>query len=159
MCVACASVSCAIQPTKEVDSRLHLTYVVDDAIVVRGVTLDVLLALADAKLGSRKAVMKTLSVSRQRLYSAAHGGPPLRAERLIRLSLVTGVDVGEALRAGGQHRLADLLDEAYEFRLGDTTPTQRALLRTFGRLPVGTQQLFTRFMEGLAEQQEHEAGV
>jgi transcriptional regulator with XRE-family HTH domain len=60
-----------------------------------------LLARAEEKLGSKKAVREWLNISGQRLSDAARGGMPIRSERVVRLALVVGVEPTDALRASG----------------------------------------------------------
>jgi hypothetical protein len=115
-----------------------------------------LIARADRALGGRAAVLRALPLSRQRLQSALHGGPPLRAERLVRLAVITGVDVCKTLRATGRTRLADLLDEAYGFRFADATPIQRLILRDLATLPIGVQDALLVLVEALAADQRRE---
>jgi hypothetical protein len=125
----------------------------DDAPVAPGSgdpTLAALLNLADAKLGSRHAVLLAIPVSRQRLDSAMRGGPPLRAERLLRLALIADVDPAEALRAGGREPLATLLDAAYGPERGGVTAPQRSLLRRFDALGHDAQRLAVRLVAALA---------
>lgn len=113
-------------------------------------TLEALLALAERKLGSRKAVLAEMAISRQRFHSAMRGGPPLHIERLLRLALVAGADPLETLRAGGRTRFAELLEEAARPRLGETTITQRALLREYQQLSTHSQGLIMALVGGLA---------
>lgn len=115
-----------------------------------GPTLEALLALAERRLGSRKAVFATLAVSRQRFHSAMRGGPPLRIERLIRLALAAGADPLETLRAGGRAAFADLLEEAARPRFGETTIAQRALLDAYQQLSRHVQGLIMWLVSGLA---------
>lgn len=98
-------------------------------------TLESMLADAKARLGSHTATMKALGVSRQRLYSAAHGGPPLRVARVLKLGLIANTPPIDALRAGQQHEVAALLEEALTPSDSDITPIDRALLRAVARLP------------------------
>jgi hypothetical protein len=121
-------------------------------------TLNGLLALADQRLGSRKAVMRTLQVSRQRLYSAGHDGPPLRAERLVRLAVVTGVAPGEALRAGGQHVLAALLDDALREHMPEATTPQRVALRHLDNVSAALQRAIEQLQRSLASGDGTEPG-
>lgn len=129
------------------------------------VTLESVLALAERRLGSRKAVFDAIAVSRQRFHSAMRGGPPLHIERLLRLALAAGADPLETLRAGGRSRFADLLEEAARPRLGDTTITQRALLREYQQLSTHTQGLILSLFGGLAAERlseqatRHEGGA
>jgi hypothetical protein len=116
-----------------------------------------LIARADRTLGGRAAVLRALPLSRQRLYSALHGGPPLRAERLVRLAAITGVDVCATLRATGRTLLADLLDEAYGHRFAAATPTERLLLRDLTELPIGVQDAVVGLVASLAA--EHRRGA
>lgn len=120
------------------------------------VTLESVLAQAERKLGSRKAVLDAIAVSRQRFHSAMRGGPPLHIERLLRLALVAGADPLETLRAGGRIRFAELLEEAAKPRLGETTITQRALLREFERLSEPTQNLIMQLVGGLAAERDEQ---
>lgn len=113
-------------------------------------TLEAILALAERKLGSRKAVFYTIAISRQRFHSAMRGGPPLHIERLLHLALLAGADPLETLRAGGRARFANLLEEAARPRLGDTTIPQRALLREYQRLSPHIQRLVMGLVSGLA---------
>lgn len=119
-----------------------------------GLSLESVLAQAERKLGSRKAVLAALNVSRQRFHSALRGGPPLHIERLLQLALVPGTDPLETLRAGGRARFADLLEEAARPRLGETTITQRALLREFERLSEQGQALIMQLVGGLVAERE-----
>lgn len=66
----------------------------------------------------------------------------------MRLALVAGTDPLETLRAGGRARFADLLEEAAQPRLGETTITQRALLREFERLSQPAQTLIMQLVGG-----------
>lgn len=120
------------------------------------VTLESVLDQAERKLGSRKAVLDAIAVSRQRFHSAMRGGPPLHIERLLRLALVAGADPLETLRAGGRTRFAELLEEAAKPRLGETTITQRALLREFERLSQQTQNLIMQLVGGLAAERDEQ---
>lgn len=120
-----------------------------------GPTLEALLTLAERKLGSRKAVLAALAVSRQRFHSAMRGGPPLRIERLIRLALAAGADPLETLRAGGRGAFADLLDEAARPRFGETTIAQRALLEAYQQLSRHVQGLIMWLVSGLAAERPH----
>lgn len=70
--------------------------------------------------------MRALGVSRQRLYSAKHGGPTLRVARVLKPGLIAN----DALRAGQQHEVAALLDEALTPSDSDITPTDRRFLRS-----------------------------
>jgi hypothetical protein len=117
-------------------------------------SLESVLAQAERKLGSRKAVLAAINVSRQRFHSAVRGGPPLHIERVLRLALVAGTDPLETLRAGGRARFADLLEEAARPRLGETTTTQRALLREFERLSLPAQALIMQLVGGLVAEGE-----
>lgn len=113
-------------------------------------TLETLLALAEQRLGCRKAVFDAIAVSRQRFHSAMRGGPPLHIERLLRLALTAGADPLDTLRAGGRAGFAELLEEAARPRLGDTTIPQRALLREYQQLSTQTQRLIMDLVSGLA---------
>jgi hypothetical protein len=114
------------------------------------VTFDSLIALAEARLGSRDAVLQALNnVSRQRLQSAMAGGPPLRPERLLSLALAADLDPIEALRAGGRAQLADGWEQFQRPRGEDITAEQRALLRDFELLPEGHQAIVRQLTRGL----------
>lgn len=108
--------------------------------------------MADAAPGGRKDVMKALRISRQRLSSAANGGPRLRAERLVHLGILTGVDITDALRAGGQTHLAELLKQAFPTPFADASPLQRRLLRACDELPARMQQAIVHLVTELAKE-------
>lgn len=117
-------------------------------------TMESLLAQAERKLGSRKAVLAAVGVSRQRFHSAMRGGPPLHIERLLRFAQVAGADPLETLRAGGRRRFADLLEEVARPRLGETTISERALLRQLDRLSAETRALIMHLVSGLVAERE-----
>lgn len=120
-------------------------------------TLEAVLAQAEHKLGSRKAVFDAIAISRQRFHSAMRGGPPLHIERLVRLALTAGADPLDTLRAGGRARFAALLEEAAKPRLGETSIPQRALLREYQHLSDTTQRLIMDLVGGLAAERAHDA--
>jgi hypothetical protein len=114
------------------------------------VTFESLIALAEAKLGSRDAVLQALNnLSRQRLQSAMAGGPPLRPERLLSLALAADIDPIEALRAGGRAQLADGWERFQPRGTDVITAAQRTLLRDFEQLPEGHQGLVLQLARGL----------
>lgn len=113
---------------------------------------------AEAKLGSRAAVLLALdNLSRQRLHSAMAGGPPLRAERLLGLALAADFEPADTLRAGGRAVLAELLDRAYGGRFRDVSAPQRALLRAFDQLGQVVQGVVAQFVAQLAVALERDA--
>lgn len=125
-----------------------------------GLTLSGLLALADKKLGSRKETRARLGgISTQRLYSATHGGPPLRSERVVRLAVIAGIEPTDALRAGGHATLAELLEEAYLARLKDITLEDARLLVEWRRLPASAQDVVRSMVSVLASQQSPAAAA
>lgn len=113
-------------------------------------TFNDLIALAEAKLGSREALLRALNnLSRQRLQSALAGGPPLRSERLLSLALAAEFDPIEVLHAGGRHQLADAWKLVQGRQNEPVTISQRALLRDFEQLSAGHQGVVRQLARGL----------
>jgi hypothetical protein len=113
-------------------------------------SLDRMFDEAAKKLGSHKATLKALGVSRQRVYSAIHGGPPLRVARLLQLGLLANVEPVTTLRAGGQDDVAALLDRALSPRDADITPAERCLLRAVRELPPPLRAAVVTHVNSLA---------
>jgi hypothetical protein len=115
-----------------------------------------ILARADRVLGGRAVVLQRIPVSPQRLRDFKQGGTPLRPERLVKLALLTGLDVCDVLRAGDRMTLANLLDQAYALRFADATPNQRLLLQGFALLPDATQDALFQLVTTLADEHRRE---
>ncbi len=78
----------------------------------------------------------------------------MHVERLLRFALIAGADPLETLRAGGRRRFADLLEEVARPRLGETTISERALLRQLDRLSADTRALIMHLVSGLVAERE-----
>lgn len=117
---------------------------------MKQITLETVVDRAARRLGCRKALFTKIGISRQRVHSAVRGGPPLHVERLLRLSIEAGADPLETLRAGGRTRFAELLEEAARGRLGETSVSERALLREYRRLTAEAQAAVGHLIADLA---------
>jgi hypothetical protein len=84
------------------------------------------------------------------------GGPPLRAERLAHLAVLTALDVCEVLRACGRITLANLLDQAYALRFAEATPKQRLMLQGLAVLSDATQDDLLQLITTLAAEHRRE---
>lgn len=119
-------------------------------------TLQALIERVDEVLGGRRGVARLLGISRQRVAEFVRGGPPLRAAHLVRLAHLTGLDVCDVLRVGGQTRLADVLDVALRGRFAELTCAQRLLLRRYDALSEDRQRDIDRLLAALVVETPHE---
>lgn len=98
--------------------------------------------------------MTALSMSAQQLRDATQGrDPSLSAECLVHLALLAGIDATDALRAGGQEELADVLAEVFaKGKRRQPTIEERALLKGLDALSETARQHVEALISELARQ-------